>query len=133
MRHVFRAIAIDRQPVDRAHHPLAPLLSALDAGDSLIVFPEGTRGDGDHLLPFKCGVYHLARERPGVELVPVWIDNACRILPKGSKVPVPLLCTATFGAPTRLEADEGKDAFLERLRGCVLELGEAWKSTTMHC
>ena len=103
-------------------NPLQPMLEALDKGSSLIIFPEGTRGDGETLQPFKPGIYHLARLRPQVELVPVWMDNSYRVMPKGSFLPVPLLCSVRFGAPTRLHEDEDRAAFLARLHHAVEEL-----------
>ncbi len=75
------------------------------------------------LLPFKCGIYHLAHARPNVELVPIWIDNLYRVLPKGAIIPAPLLCSATFGEPTHLLPGEDKKAFLERLYQTVTRLG----------
>jgi 1-acyl-sn-glycerol-3-phosphate acyltransferase len=113
---VFRSVFIDRQAADRCSNPIAPLLEPLDQSESLILFPEGTRASGESLRPFRSGIFHLADARPEVELVPVWLDNACRVMPKGSIVPLPLLCTVTFGSPTRLAAGEEKPTFLERLR-----------------
>ena len=97
------------------------MAGSLDAGTSLILFPEGTRNTTDErLLPFKSGLFHLAGARPQVELVPVWIENLNRVMPKGEFVPIPLLCTVTFGAPLRLQAGEDKAAFLERARAALL-------------
>ena len=76
----------------------------------------------DGLLPFKSGIYHLARQRPELEFVPVWIDNLKRVMPKGRFLPLPLLCTASFGAPLRLQAGEDKAAFLARSRQALLAL-----------
>jgi 1-acyl-sn-glycerol-3-phosphate acyltransferase len=94
------------------------------AGDarSAILFPEGTRSPDGRLQPFKSGVYHLCRARPDLELVPVWLENLGRILPKGGLAPVPFVASATFGPPTRLAPDETKDAFLARLREALLAL-----------
>lgn len=85
----------------------------MDADDSLILFPEGTRNPDDGVLPFKSGLYHLARQRPELEFLPMWIDNLKRVMPKCKwlPLPLPLLCTTTFGVPLRLDADETKDAF----------------------
>ena len=89
------------------------MADALDQGSSLILFPEGTRNTTDEpLLPFKSGLYHLARRRPDVELVPVWIENLNRVMPKGEFVPIPLLCTVTFGAPLDVGAGRGQGRFL---------------------
>lgn len=118
---VFNAVLIDRQRVSaHARNPLEPLLSALEGGQhSLILFPEGTRGRGPVAGPFKSGLYHLARHRPDVELVPVLIDNMNRILPRGELLPVPLLGGLSFGTPLRVETGEGKAAFLVRARNAV--------------
>ena len=113
---VFRGVVIDRNCSDKTANPLADLIEALDHGESLILFPEGTRGNGATVQPFKCGVFHLAKARPHVELVPVWIDNAYRVMPKGTPVPIPLLCSVSFGQPTHLAPDETKEDFLRRLR-----------------
>ena len=99
------------------------MAEALDAGSSLILFPEGTRNTTDApLLPFKAGLHHLARKRPGIDLVPVWIDNLNRVMPKGEIVPIPLICTVTFGAPLRLAPDEDKAAFLARAEAALRAL-----------
>ncbi|HMQ72670.1 MAG TPA: lysophospholipid acyltransferase family protein, partial [Rubrivivax sp.] len=92
------------------------------AGDSLVISPEATRGAGDEPQPFKSGLFHLAERFPAVQLVPVWIDNVQRVMPKGEVVPVPILCSATFGAPIRLDPGEDKRAFLDRARAAVVAL-----------
>ena len=120
-REVFNAVYVDRQR-SQDQDPLEPLVEALAAGDSLVIFPEGTRGAGDEPQPFKSGLYHLAERFPEVQLVPVWIDNVQRVMPKGEVVPVPILCSAIFGAPIRLDAGEDRRAFLERARAAVVAL-----------
>ncbi len=122
---VFNAVLIDRhQTSAHAHNPLEPLLEALgsDGRYSLILFPEGTRGAGPDAGPFKSGLYHLAKHRPDVELVPVLIDNMNRILPKGELLPVPLLGGLSFGTPLHVAAGEGKAEFLDRARHAVNSL-----------
>jgi 1-acyl-sn-glycerol-3-phosphate acyltransferase len=103
----------------RSAKPLVPLEQALKAGDSLIIFPEGTRGMERLPTAFKSGLYHLAGEFPQVELVPVFLDNLRRALPKGSLIPVPISCVARFGAPIMLGKGETKTEFLERARAAV--------------
>ena len=117
---VFRGVLVDR--TGKLTQPLEPVFQALAQGDSLIFFPEGTRGPGEGLLPLKSGIYHVARECPRVDLVPVWIDNSYRVMPKGVFFPIPLLCSMTFGAPLRLLEGEERDSFLLRLRIAMLEL-----------
>ncbi len=120
---VFRAVLIERQGGAAADDPLADMAAVLQLGDSLILFPEGTRNVGDEpLLPFKSGLYHLARRCPEARLVPVWIENLRRVLPKGAFVPVPLACSVDFGPPLAALPDEGKDAFLARARAALLAL-----------
>ena len=116
---VFNAVYVSRQRVDD-QDPLEPLVDALNAGDSLVIFPEGTRSNKDEPQPFKSGLYHLAEQFPGVQLIPAWIDNVQRVMPKGEVVPVPILCTVTFGAPLQLLPAEDKHDFLNRARAAVL-------------
>jgi hypothetical protein len=66
----------------------------------------------------------LARRFPDVQLVPVYLNNSQRVLPKGSFLLVPLICAAWFGAPPRVEPGENKDAFLTRARDAVVTLAE---------
>ena len=123
---VFNAVLVQREAGSRQHDPLQVLCTAVDQGCSLILFPEGTRNSGEEtLLPFKSGIYHLARQRPELEFVPVWIDNLKRVMPKGRLLPLPLLCTASFGAPLRLQAGEDKAAFLQRTAQALLQLAPA--------
>lgn len=122
-RDVFRAVLIDRNPQTRTEDPVQLMRQALQGGDSLILFPEGTRNMTDApLLPFKSGLFHLARACPDTDLVPVWINNLNRVLPKGALLPLPLICTASFGAPLRLGPDEARDDFLHRAREALLAL-----------
>lgn len=118
---VFHAVYVERERRGD-EDPLAPLIQALENGDSLILFPEGTRGHGEEPQPFKAGLYNLALKFPDVVLVPAWIANVQRLMPKGEVVPVPVLCSVTFGAPIRLEPGEDKRAFLERAREAVIAL-----------
>jgi 1-acyl-sn-glycerol-3-phosphate acyltransferase len=120
-REVFNAVYVSRQRSED-EDPLGPLVQALRNGDSLVIFPEGTRSLKGEPMPFKSGLYHLAEQFPGVALIPVWIDNVQRVMPKGEVVPVPILCSATFGAPLHLKPGEAKRDFLERARAAVVAL-----------
>jgi 1-acyl-sn-glycerol-3-phosphate acyltransferase len=109
-------------PAAREADPLAPLIDALRSGDSIIIFPEGTRGHTGEPQKFKSGLSALATQFPEVVLVPAWIDNVQRVMPKGEIVPVPILCSVTFGAPIRVEAGEERRPFLDRARAAVIAL-----------
>jgi 1-acyl-sn-glycerol-3-phosphate acyltransferase len=134
-RRVFHAILIDRPhpaadgeatlSIAAARRTIDRLAIAMEERYSVIVFPEGTRGPGDDLAPFKSGLYHLCRVKPGLELLPVYLDNMNRILPKGELLPVPMLSRVIYGRPMRLEAGEAKRPFLERARFALAELGRS--------
>ena len=119
---IFRAVLIERKHVTVACNPITAMCAALDAGDSLIVFPEGTRGDGLSVGAFKPGIHHLARSRPSVKLVPVFLANLNRIMPKGTALPVPLIASAAIGAPLATVDGETKEAFLARARAALVAL-----------
>ncbi|MEP7296762.1 MAG: lysophospholipid acyltransferase family protein [Burkholderiales bacterium] len=120
-REIFNAVYVSRQR-EADEDPLEPLMEALRHGDSLVIFPEGTRGNKADPAPFKAGLYHLAEAFPDVQLIPTWIDNVQRVMPKGEVVPVPILCSVTFGAPLTLQPGEDKRVFLDRARGAVIGL-----------
>lgn len=122
---VFRAVLIDRDPATRTVDPVEVVAGVLRGGESVIFFPEGTRNLTDaRLLPLKSGIFHLAQAVPEAEIVPAWIVNLDRILPKGAVLPVPLNCAVRFGAPLRPEPEETRDAFLARLSAAMLTLSE---------
>jgi 1-acyl-sn-glycerol-3-phosphate acyltransferase len=129
---VFKAVLVERggaarmknheEPHFAGRHLMDDLVNALGTNNSMILFPEGTRGDGKQLGEFRGGLYHLAHRRPDVELVPAYLENLNRILPKGEIFMVPMLSLLTFGKPLHVEPDEGKEAFLERAREAVSSL-----------
>ena len=128
VKHIFNAIMIDRAGHGPGkYNPLTVIdttLKGLGSEYSLIIFPEGTRKTDGTLGCFKGGIYNIAKELPDIELVPVYLENLNRILPKGKFIPVPLLSNVTFGKPTKLADDERKPEFLSRLRECLLKTGE---------
>jgi len=130
---VFRAVLVDRKriappdagetrPHAGAFAVIDQMAEALGETDSLIIFPEGTRGSGETVAPFRSGLFHLAKKRPQVELIPVYLENLNRILPKGEILPVPLLSLLTFGPPMRVGETEDKNLFLERAHAAVCDL-----------
>jgi len=121
---VFRGVLIGStsEGHDPSSGPLDQMNRALAQGDSLIVFPEGTRNPGEGLLPFKSGLYYLAKAHPEIEFIPVWIENLGRVMPKGALIPIPLLCTLCFGQSLEIVTGESKAAFLDRARASMLAL-----------
>ena len=125
-RRLLRTVLVERNWVERTADPMLVMIAALDAGQSLIFFPEGTRNMTEEpLLRFRSGLYNLAAARPEVELVPCWIENMSRVLPKGAVLPIPLLCRVVFGAPLVLETGEDRKVFLDRARQALLALAPA--------
>jgi 1-acyl-sn-glycerol-3-phosphate acyltransferase len=118
----LRVVFVERMHSGSAAHPLQPLIDALECGDSLILFPEGTRNMQALPGPFKAGLFYLAARFPDVELIPVYLENLHRCMPKGTVLPVPLICTVRFGAALRRMANENKESFLKRAREAVIEL-----------
>ncbi|HLA74154.1 MAG TPA: lysophospholipid acyltransferase family protein [Steroidobacteraceae bacterium] len=125
----FGAVLIDRARENAEVDPLEPLRAALREGDSLIIFPEGTRGATALPAKFRSGLFRLATEFRSVELIPVYLDNLHRSLPKGALLPVPVVCTVRFGAPVDRIPDESREAFLERARGAVIALADPKAAT----
>lgn len=122
----FSGVTIQRNRSDQ-QDPLQPVKDVLAEGYSIIFFPEGTRNLNDdvEMLQFKSGLYHLSQQFPDVEVVPVWISNLKRVMPKGAFIPLPLLSTVIFGEPLALDQLTGKDQFLRHAQQQLLKLKEA--------
>ena len=123
-KRMLNVVLIDRTNISAHNNPLTAMEAVLTAGDSLIIFPEGKRqGDEDAgLNPFKPGLWHLAKNHPQVELVPVWLENLNRILPRGEFILVPLMASVTFGTPLVLAEGEDKATFIARAQAAVAGL-----------
>ncbi len=121
---MLSSVLIHRNWTEPQDNPMTAMLAVLDQGDSLIIFPEGTRNmsDDEPLLRFRSGLYNLTLARPQVELVPCWIENMSRVLPKGHFLPIPLLCRVVFGPPIALEPGEDRQDFLQRAHAALLAL-----------
>lgn len=127
---IFRAVLVTRHAGrSEGHEPPADprlaiehMLEAMGDTESLILFPEGTRGTGEEVAAFKSGLYYLCQQRPSLRLIPAYLNNLNRILPKGEFLPVPFISRLTFGPAMALEAGESKPAFLARAREAVCRL-----------
>lgn len=126
---VFRAVLVERSSAESgrasAEATIRSIAEQMGTRDSLILFPEGTRGSGGEPGPFKSGLFHLTRLRPDVELIPVYLENLNRILPKGEILPVPMLSRIVFGPALATNAGEDKPEFLARARAALIELRAA--------
>lgn len=127
---IFRAVLVPRQnqsagsaeAVAAARHTIDRIIEEMGEQYSLIIFPEGTRGNGEQVGPFKSGLYYLCQRKPGLPLAPVYLNNLNRILPKGEFLPVPFISQITFGPAIMFEPGENKADFLARAREAVCRL-----------
>ena len=118
----FNVVLINRDRCNWTTDPLQPLYEALERGDSLIIFPEGTRQAQPLPGPFKPALFYLSERFPQVELIPVYLENVYRCMPNGTFFPVPLTCTVRFGRPQERVNNEDRQIFLTRARNAVIGL-----------
>ena len=119
----LNSMLIDRQPKD-GEDPLVPVLQAMAQGCSVIIFPEGTRRFQALPGEFKSGLYRLHKAFPQARLVPIYLDNLYRSMPKGKHVPLPIICTIRIGDPLAVVENEEKGDFLNRAREAVVRLAQ---------
>lgn len=120
---IFRAVLIPRGKITKADDPIGAMAAVLGQDNDLIIFPEGTRGNGDDVGDFRSGIHVLAKRCPQLELVPVYLENLNRILPKGEIFFVPLMASVSFGPPCAPPGEnETRGEFLARLRQAVTDL-----------
>lgn len=124
LANAFNALLIDRGQIKVHQSPVDTMIHQIGDTHSLIVFPEGGRNPESGMGEFKSGLYYLGKKKPDLEMVPVYMDNLNRVLPRGEFLPVPLLSCITFGPPIWLESGEPKGEFLKRARESVMRLKE---------
>ncbi len=120
---LLKAINIPRKRADRkeGENPIAMMTHALDQGDSLLLFPEGTHGRPEQMEPFKPGIGRLLTLRPEVPYIPVFIENAGMVLPDGAKIPVPYQFSIRLGEPRFLKSNQVTQA-VDEVRNAVIAL-----------
>ena len=114
-------IPISRKATSAHDSPLAAVNQALAAGQTIIIFPEGSRGQAETLSPFKTGVAHLAKAFPHIPVVPVYIDGAGKVLPKGEALFVPFVMDVHIGEPLYY-SHKNSQAFVEQLATRIQQL-----------
>ena len=117
---LFNILPIARKNITPENNPLRRMREAIDAGESLLIFPEGTRGSGVEIGEFRSGVAHLIEKAPGIPVAPAYLINMGRSLPKGEFIPVPFFCEIRIGAPrvmsgTRQEITKALEAAVRNL------------------
>jgi 1-acyl-sn-glycerol-3-phosphate acyltransferase len=122
-RTLFNILPIARRGIKADNNPLRSMQSALERGESLIIFPEGTRSAGDEMGPFRSGVAHLVEKMPDVPVIPAYLVNMGRSLPKGELIPVPFFCEVRLGAPRLIRGS--RQEIIGSLEAAVRELKES--------
>ena len=120
-RNIIGIVPVARDRAKSGEDILAPAREALAAGDIVVIFPEGTRGEAsDDMGRLKGGVARLVESFPEAPVIPVWIQGAGRVLPKGEILPVPMNCAVVVGEPIRWQGR--RTAFMDALREALLAL-----------
>ena len=122
---IIAIIPVKRGSGKEGGNPLKLAEEALDRGEILVIFPEGTRGEPEALQAFKKGIGHLARARPKVPVVPVFMHGLGKTLPRGSKLFVPFNCIVSIGEP--LYGKESYEEFVAELAASMTALAAAEK------
>ncbi len=86
---------------------------ALDEGYSLIIFPEGSRGEPDEEQAMKPGVALLLALCPQTKYVPVYMTGMGKAMPKGDNLIVPYESFLYFGRPTTIQSTDKKEILLQ--------------------
>jgi len=119
---IFNILPIARKDITAENHPVRRMQEALESGQSLILFPEGTRGSGGEVGPFRSGIAHLIEKMPAVPVVPAYLVNMGRSLPKGEFIPVPFFCEVRLGEPRLINGT--RQEIIRALEAAVRELKE---------
>lgn len=120
---IIGIIPVVRGSARKGVNPLAACEEALDRGEILVLFPEGSRGDPEKLGRLKTGMGHLACARPDVPVIPVYMHGLGKALPKGSSLLVPFNCTVNAGEPLHGTGsyNDFMKAFEERIAALAAE------------
>lgn len=119
-RTFINILPITRRHITAENNPLRRMQAVLALGHSLIIFPEGTRGSGEEIGHFHSGIAHLLAKSPDIEVVPAYLANMGRSLPKGEFIPVPFFCEIRLGKPRRIHGS--RQEMIEALEAAVHEL-----------
>ncbi|HXV76717.1 MAG TPA: lysophospholipid acyltransferase family protein [Candidatus Polarisedimenticolaceae bacterium] len=118
---LMNGIPIERRP-RAGGDPLQPMADALAQGESLVFFPEGSRGEAGVVAPFRPGIGRLVQKMPGLLVVPVFLSGPERIWPRGQVVPVPLSIDAFVGRPRSYSPELDAKEIADQLQRDVLAL-----------
>lgn len=113
---------IDRKNRDMKEKTIEKMTRALQAGNNLIVFPEGSRDFSDEVKKFKKGIVSVLKNVPEANFIPVYISSSKNVLPKGDAMVVPYNYKVIFGELMSIDKSKSDEDNIEFIRSKVLEL-----------
>jgi 1-acyl-sn-glycerol-3-phosphate acyltransferase len=130
---VIGIIPVVRKRDDPNYDPLTGCYEALEQGDILLIFPEGTRGEPEKMQQLKSGISFIAAKFPDVPTVPIFMHGLGKSMPKGASLPVPFFVDVFIGRPfTWNEGGAEKKAFMAELEARMLKQREKVQLPEYH-
>jgi 1-acyl-sn-glycerol-3-phosphate acyltransferase len=127
---VMNIIPIPRTQITKTNNPLIAMEEALGKGQTLIIFPEGSRGEPEVIGEFKTGIAHLIKKHPELPVVPVFLHGLGKSLPRGDFLLVPFFCDVVIGAPLWPTGD--KEAITAQVENAVRQLADQFREAYGH-
>ena len=112
MRYLVNATLIQRDRDDPNNDPIDSMDKMLKKSRSLILFPEGSRGTPGVMSKFKKGLGYLIQRNPEINVIPVYLDNVYKTLPRGKNLILPYNCSIKFGDPIKFKSMDMEDILL---------------------
>lgn len=123
LQYIFNGKTIQRKGSLFSNNPINILENILIEGKSIVIFPEGTRNlISEDIQDFKSGLYHLAKKMPNIPLIPIYLSNTQKMMPKGTFIPLPIICQSYFGSAFFFTPNENKLLFLTNAKAKIEDL-----------
>lgn len=122
------ALLIRRSKISNGENPIQMMNESLEKGDSLILFPEGSRGEPQKMQQFKKGIGLILQKHPNIAYIPVYMTGMGRILPKGERLLVPFDSYVVFGEPTYCKSVE-VDEIVKEIEQTIVDLSIAFQKS----
>ena len=125
---IIGILPLKRQARVKGEDPLVPVDQALQQGKILIFFPEGTRGEPEHLAGFKKGIARLVERHQEIPVIPIYLHGLGKALPRGEALLVPFFCDVFVGEKLAWKGD--KTEYMQQLDRVMHELAEEGRFPT---